>query len=142
MTAVCSVVIFAQTKETEGDKNNGYKYVDSEQIIKRKSSLISIIANPERYHKKEVYVTGFVCFDTEGVRAAVFNSTESAKHQILPDSLFVDYSDSSNKDEFIKKANGKWCLLFGVIDANKGGTPEMEYHACVLKISKATIFDK
>jgi hypothetical protein len=119
-----------QNQMTAGDE---IKYVDTNKVIRKQNSIISILANPQRFHGKEVVIVGYVGADRD--IANISYSEIPLREGVAADWIYIDYSEYKNKSEFLTKSVGKWCGLVGVINANRGGPVDMEYSACTIKIS-------
>lgn len=80
-------------------------------------SLVAIIADPERFHGKEVVVTGFVAIGRELI--TLWLSKESIEYQIFENAITIDVSKCENRSAFFAEAHGGCCALRGVIDAHR-----------------------
>jgi hypothetical protein len=130
LVVLCGVFAADQNRMTAGD---GIKYVDTNKVIRKQTSIISILADPQRFHGKEVVIVGYVGADRD--MANVSYSDIPLREGVAADWIYIDYSEYKNKSEFLAKSVGKWCGLVGVINANRGGPADMEYSACTIKIS-------
>lgn len=95
------------------------------------TSIVAIIADPEKYDGKEVRVEGFVASYEGGT--ALFLSRESIDFNIFANAILVDDDSAENKEKFRREAPGKCCLLRGVITL---GPPDRWMGACTLKLKR------
>jgi len=80
-------------------------------------SLVPIIADPERFHGKEVVVTGFVSIGRD--LNTLWLSKESIEYKIVENAIIIDVSKCENRSAFFAEADGGCCGLRGVIDAHR-----------------------
>jgi hypothetical protein len=110
------------------------QYVDEDRTIKRSTSILAILANPWRFHGKEVIIRGYVAVDRD--TALITYAENVFKREVSADVIFIDYAQCTNRTEFLEKTNCKWWTLVGVVDASKGGYPSKEYYSCVFKLKR------
>lgn len=90
-------------------------------------SLINLIATPEVYHKKLVFVTGFASIEFENNNLCLSKDRASTK-----DCVWINYDDGpyetgadlerfKKKESEWKKYNGKRISIRGVFDAKNTG---------------------
>jgi hypothetical protein len=108
------------------------QYVDADHTLRRETSIIAILADPWRFNGVEVSVRGYVTINRG--YAVVTYSEEVIKQHLSADTIYIDYRQCTNAAGFLDNASKKWTKLVGVIDASRGGQPNMEFHSCVLKL--------
>jgi len=92
-----------------------YQLLDKE----RNTSLISIIANPEKYNNKRVQVIGYLNLDFEG-NAIYLHKEDYLKH-ISQNGLWVEFSKNLVKKVNLKLLNNNYVILLGTFRAEKFG---------------------
>ena len=81
-------------------------------------SMIQLISTPEKYHEKEILVTGFLNLKFEG--CAIYLHQEDYKYSIYKNGIWVDFFNCTIKEE-LSKANQKYVMIRGVFDMNLAG---------------------
>ncbi len=81
-------------------------------------SLIQLISNPEKYHKKPIQVMGYLHLEFEG--NAIYVNELDYKHSLDKNGFWVSFK---NKELMLKamKLNDKYVLIEGVFDAENFG---------------------
>lgn len=105
-------------------------------------SLIAIIADPERFHGREVWVTGFV--STMEDCSVVAINKESLEYSIGLNCLYLDLSriQRSQREKFKVESNLRCCSLRGFVDARKygpDGTMGLRLYSCTLTVNRFTV---
>jgi hypothetical protein len=103
-------------------------------------SLFAIVADPQRFHGREVITAGFVGFD-RGLADIGVNS-ESLKFGLFLNRVYVDYTGCENRDTFEREAGGRCCWLRGVVDAEDKGPESPVDYACTLRLRRLTIVNR
>ena len=81
------------------------------------NSLIQLIANPKKYHKKQVTVSGFLQIEFEG--DALYFHQEDAQFMITENAVWVELSDEMRTNS--QKFNNKYVSISGVFNAKENG---------------------
>jgi hypothetical protein len=93
-------------------QNNNVKVEEMYSI-----SLIQLLANPQKYHKKKIQVMGFLNLEFEG--NAIYLHKEDYEHSLLKNGFWVEISNKSMKNG--KEVNQKYVLIEGEFDMNSQG---------------------
>ena len=80
------------------------------------ASLLSIIANPERFHGKTVDIVGFVAIEFES--SAIYLSEIDRKQGITKNGRWISRAKGIDPSE---KCNFRYCLIRGTFNARSGG---------------------
>jgi uncharacterized membrane protein YcgQ (UPF0703/DUF1980 family) len=91
----CSPAVFAQNDTISGPKKIKEK-PKSEYV-----SIISLIANPEKYYGKRVSVTGYMITEFEGT--AIYLSREDFDNRIYKNSIFLLIGKGSDYQYYNKE---------------------------------------
>jgi hypothetical protein len=81
-------------------------------------SIITLIANPEKYEGDTVMVAGFLNLEFEG--NALYIHKEDYEHRMYKNSLWVDIDRDSLKLSTINKYNKKYVEIEGVFSQSEG----------------------
>ncbi|MBE9584855.1 hypothetical protein IM792_10385 [Mucilaginibacter sp. JRF] len=82
-------------------------------------SIISLIANPEKYHKKRVIVIGYLTLYSEN--CAIYVHKTDCNLGISKNGVWVDMMRDSMYLPEIQKLNNKYALIEGIFDKNFNG---------------------
>lgn len=93
-------------------------------------SLVSLIANPDSYHNRDVMVRGFLVVRFE--RNAIFLSEADHLHSVHKNGVWVDLGD---KERELREASGRYVTLLGRYDASSNGHMNM-YSGTISKVLK------
>ncbi|MBI5325483.1 MAG: hypothetical protein HZB41_09490 [Ignavibacteriae bacterium] len=117
----------AHSSKTDSTKIKDNSF-DKDSILNENSeepaeiiSMISIIANPEKYHGKILRVLGYLNLEFEG--DAIYLHLEDYKYFNLRNGLWVDIQSNSSlfKKKNFKKINHKYVFIQGKFDMNMKG---------------------
>ena len=103
---------------------NGYTPSDTvKKVVKvphyiRGISIITLIANPEKFEGDTVMVSGFLNFEFEG--NALYIHEEDYEHRMYKNSIWVDIDRDSLKSPYFNKYNKKYVEIEGVFSKSEG----------------------
>jgi hypothetical protein len=81
-------------------------------------SMIRLIATPEKYHDKEIIVSGYLNLQFEG--NAIYIHKQDYENGLTKNGLWVNFSEEVPKVQ-ISDANGKYVMLRGTFDMERTG---------------------
>jgi hypothetical protein len=81
-------------------------------------SMIAVLADPVRYHGKEVDISGYVGFSTLPGRAFLFFNKDAHDYMLVENTIYLDTSRRLVDPD---KLSGRMCTLRGIIDAHDRG---------------------
>jgi hypothetical protein len=81
-------------------------------------SMIAVLADPGRYHGKEVDISGYVGFSTLPGRAFLFFNKDAHDYMLVENTIYLDTSRRLVDPD---KLSGRMCTLRGIIDAHDRG---------------------
>lgn len=87
--------------------------------IKSNVSIISLIANPEKYDGKRIQVIGYLHLEFEG--DAIYLHEDDFKHSISENSFWVNFSSKLTKKQDPKILNNKYVIMIGTFNAQENG---------------------
>lgn len=93
-------------------------------------SLVSLIANPEKYHNKDVMVRGFLVVRFE--RNAIFLTEADHLHSVHKNAVWVDLGDNRRP---LQEISGRYVTLLGRFDASSNGHMNL-YSGTISKVLK------
>lgn len=96
---------------------------NSTSIVKDKAesiSLISLIANPEKYHKKTVIVEGYFTMETEG--QAIFISKNDYQTMMFKNAIYLYINYNSLKEMNIEEPYKGYVKIEGVFNKDLKGS--------------------
>ena len=105
------------------------------------TSLIQLIANPDKYHGELVRVIGVVKIEFEGNQ--IFTSKEHYEYSISKNALWINLNSDClgvSKEE-LKKYNGQYVLIEGIFDKNNTGHMGMN-SGSINNISRFDLWEK
>ncbi|MEC4050179.1 hypothetical protein OX284_012115 [Flavobacterium sp. SUN046] len=114
----------------------GCKPLDNNTSVNKKSqevSLISIIANPNKYHKKSIIVKGFFTMETEG--QAIFISKNDYQTMIYKNAIYLYIGYDTLKQMDIEEPYKGYVQIEGVFNKNLKGSYGF-YSGGIEKITK------
>lgn len=79
-------------------------------------SIVSLLANPEKYNGKRVRVVGYVKIEEEAT--AIYFHKEDRLHSIYKNGLALHLRKSDLENS--KRINGNYSLIEGIFDVNTG----------------------
>jgi len=79
-------------------------------------SIISLLANPEKYNGQTIRIVGYVSIEAEGT--AIFLHREDKVHSIFKNAIAL-HLNSRDLDKS-KKLNANYVMIEGVFDSNTG----------------------
>jgi hypothetical protein len=82
-----------------------------------KVSLLQLLAQPEKYHEKEVLIIGYLHLEFEGHN--LYLHKEDYDHGIIGNFIWVNSTEKMLTD--IKRLNNKYVIIKGVFDAKAYG---------------------
>jgi hypothetical protein len=94
-----------------------------DETFKHSTSLIQIIANPDRYHNKKVCVIGFLRLQFEG--NAIYISENDDKYMIWSNALWISLEDNTlqtTSPAIVEKFNERWVCITGIFDKDCHGS--------------------
>ncbi|MCO5934525.1 hypothetical protein NAF17_03140 [Mucilaginibacter sp. RB4R14] len=119
---LCSLfflIIACQQKKSAVPISSGLD-IDSARLNEyQEVSLISLIANPEKYNKRHVRVIGYLNLEFEG--NGLYFHKEDYDRAIEKNGLWVEMSRDSIFSPQIKKCNRKYVLIEGTFDSENTG---------------------
>ncbi|MEQ9231572.1 MAG: hypothetical protein RIF46_12890 [Cyclobacteriaceae bacterium] len=80
--------------------------------------MIKLIVTPEKYHNKEIIVSGFLNLEFEGT--AIYLHEEDFKNGLSKNGFWVNFSDEVTKDQ-LSIANSNYVMLRGTFDSERRG---------------------
>ena len=95
--------------------DNSEQYEKVEMI----SSLIKLVATPDKYHYNKVSVTGFLNVEFEG--DAIYIHKEDYDRQLYSNGLWVNLTETQIKRIDSLKLNKQYVLLEGTFNKNGNG---------------------
>lgn len=97
------------------NKNNSATNKKTEEV-----SLIAVIANPEKYHKKRIVIKGYFTMETEG--QAIYVSKNDYEKGIFKNSIYLYIGYDSLKEMNIEEPYKGYVQIEGIFDKqSKGG---------------------
>ena len=134
-------------KEVDGLQNHGlayddYAYVGLDKKVEKKGftdayhiSLIELIANPQNYHNKQVFVKGIGHFDKTS--ACIYMTTEDYEMKNTKNAVYISFEDEFFEEykEEIEEAEGKNVMLVGTFNAMSNG-PDSAYSGSLKNIKR------
>ena len=118
------VVLFLLVASCHKNSKNVSAPVDTaNKVVKvprfiRGISIITLIANPEKYEGDTVMVAGFLNLEFEG--NALYIHEEDYEHRMSKNSIWVDIDSDSLKLSKINKYNKKYVEIEGVFSQDEG----------------------
>ena len=83
------------------------------------TSLISLIATPEKYNEKKVQVIGYLHLEFEGT--AIYFHKEDYEKGILENSFWVNFSDKLAKKKSLQDYSDKYVIIIGTFKMKDKG---------------------
>ena len=113
-------------------------YKSLNQIAEKDINYVSaynIVGNPKEYDGKKVRVVGLLEYDINN--AALYVSTESQQLGITKNAIWCKITPTTLKTSYdgIKKLNGKFVMIEGVLNAENSGHTD-KYSAAIEGITK------
>ncbi|MGN6495283.1 MAG: hypothetical protein ACTHLE_25075 [Agriterribacter sp.] len=105
----------AKTDSVDETEMKPYQLLD----VQENTSLIKLIANPEKYDGKRVQVIGYLHLEFEG--NAIYLHQEDFKHGITENSFWVEFSSKLTTKRDLNKFNNRYVIVIGTFRANKKG---------------------
>lgn len=81
-------------------------------------SIINLIANPEKYHNKEVIISGYLNLQFEGT--AIYIHKEDFDNGLRKNGLWVNFFNEIKKEE-LSNAHGNYVMIRGLFDMERKG---------------------
>ena len=112
-------------QENEIKKNDSNKNDNYSPIIKKNTSLIKLISNPENFHGKRIRVTGYLNFELEG--DAIYLNNIDYENGIYENAIWVNFADKIdmnnelNPSHNLKDFNHKYVSIEGTFNKNANG---------------------
>ncbi|MEP0365603.1 MAG: hypothetical protein ABJN36_08975 [Cyclobacteriaceae bacterium] len=88
------------------------------KIVVYSISLIKLIATPEKYHNKEVIVSGFLNLQFEGT--AIYLHEDDCQNGLNKNGFWVNFSDNVTKEQ-LSISNQNYVTLRGTFDMERAG---------------------
>ncbi len=107
--------VFAQTTDST-------EYIDPSPLnfnIYENTSLIKLIANPEKYDGQMIQVVGYLHLEFEG--NALYFHQEDYQNRIYENSFWVNFSDKLRKGKNIMNYNNHYVYIIGKFKMNHKG---------------------
>jgi hypothetical protein len=92
------------------------KKTDEKVITFEKVSLVNVISNPEKYHKKAIEVKGYFIMESEG--DAIYLSKEDCSNMIYKNGIFLFTSKEALSEMGLKPPFKGYVKLRGVFNKN------------------------
>ena len=99
-------------------------------------SLVQLIANPEKYDGKVVFVVGFVSLEFEG--SAIYLHEEDYKHALYRNGLWIDIPNDMRRRE--AGVDRKYVMIIGTFNAKELGH-KGAWSGSIQKITKFRVRD-
>lgn len=113
---IVSIHLFSQTKANQPEDVGVSPF---ELGIYENTSLIKLIANPEKYHGKPIQVIGYLHLEFEG--NAVYLHKEDFERSISENSFWVNFSESVSDKVTVKDYSDRYVILIGTFNMNDNG---------------------
>lgn len=81
-------------------------------------SMIKLIVTPEKYHDKEVIVSGFLNLEFEG--KAIYMHKEDYDNGLNKNGFWVSFTDEVTREQ-LSNSNGKYVMIRGTFDMQRAG---------------------
>jgi len=92
---------------------------DSAQEELIRCSIINLLASPESYDGKRIQVIGYARIRFEG--NALFLSEESAKHEVVENSVWLDFSGWPGDRQALAKRGNRYAIVIGTFSQSETG---------------------
>ncbi len=98
--------------------------------------LVALVADPLRFHGRDVSVNGLVAI---GQYDVISFSSELMENGIAENCVLLDLSRLTNAMKFRGRANGRWCYLRGRVEPINGDVEWSAPCACTLVVTNAIV---
>lgn len=131
LSLIC--LLFNQCSKKSENKNISMNQQMHAKVNNKKTSIINIIANPQKHNGKLVQVKGFIHVEVEN--SAIYITEEDYNYGITKNSIWLEISrDEINKFD----KNDKYVVIEGFFDMKNEGN-EGNYSGSLTNITKLNV---
>jgi len=123
--------------EIEGIPNQEPATLAYKPVPGRVISLIPVLADPSKYHGREIEVEAFFSYSQGHFILAP--DLSSLAHDVAANCYYLDLSSCLEKDKLLGCGNPAICCLRGVVDASEFGPTQHSMLAGTFRAKKCTL---